>query len=221
MPSLFVTYVDGGGVWSNDYKIVFPSGNYTALSLARELVNTMNGSTNFLVNPWVGEAGPPDTRVYRLYKKLNGAWEPQLSNPFLQSATPLTIKASLDRTRIRYHIWQNSDASAVNTISFGWGDATDTTAQDLFGFRVDFPTPNIPYSADGTKFVSSDNSGKLSGYARLVYEFTCTSGYFIFPLYRSKISVTILIQILENTKYCFSASHARAARRAAVNSSKR
>jgi hypothetical protein len=42
MPSLFVTYVDGGGVWSNDYKIVFPSGNYTALSLARELVNTMN-----------------------------------------------------------------------------------------------------------------------------------------------------------------------------------
>ena len=38
--ALVVTYVDGGGVWSNDYKIVFPSGNYTALSLARELVNT-------------------------------------------------------------------------------------------------------------------------------------------------------------------------------------
>ena len=154
--ALVVTYVDGGGVWSNDYKIVFPSGNYTALSLARELVSTMNGSTNFLLNPWAGEAGPPDTRVYRLYKKLNGAWEPQLSNPFLQSATPLTIKASLDRTRIRYHIWQNSDASEANTISFGWGDATDTTAQDLFGFRVDFPITNIPYSADGTKFVSSD-----------------------------------------------------------------
>ena len=64
-------------------------------------------------------------------------------------------------------------------------------------------------------------SAKLSGHVCRVPGFTVTSGYFIFLLYRSKISVTILIQILENTKYCFSASHARAARRAAVNSSKR
>jgi hypothetical protein len=103
----------------------------------------MNGSTNFLLNPWAGEAGPPDTRVYRLYKKLNDAWEPQLSNPFLQSVTPLTIKSSLDRTRIRYHIWQNSDTSEVNTISFGWGDATDTTAQDPYDFL--FMNMDEPY----------------------------------------------------------------------------
>ena len=40
-------------------------------------------------------------------------------------------------------------------------------------------------------------SASLSGHVWLVSGFTCTSGYFIFLLYRSKISVTILIQILE------------------------
>jgi hypothetical protein len=38
--------------------------------------------------------------------------------------------------------------------------------------------------------------------ARIGVYLTCTSGYFIFLLYRSKIFVTILIQILEAYKYC-------------------
>ena len=53
---------------------------------------------------------------------------------------------------------------------------------------------------------------RLSGHVCRVSEFTCTSEYFIFLLYKSKISVTILIQFFENMNYCISASHARVAR---------
>jgi hypothetical protein len=57
---------------------------------------------------------------------------------------------------------------------------------------------NLGGTRGGTKLLAI-----LSGHVCRVPGFTCTSGYFILPLYRSKISVTILIQISEKYEILF------------------
>ena len=159
---LVLQYTDPTGFRGGRYKIVFPSGSYTALSFINTFQAIMTGSANFLGNPWESASGVPQYRIY--YWQYNVQWVPLVAggvgyNPFTDTSggkVATIVNALLDRTRLRYHIYEtNSPVEPQTTyIDLLWND-TETTTQDLFGFRADAPT-RIPYSSDKTIFLSSD-----------------------------------------------------------------
>ena len=67
--SLVIAYTETtrGGM----YKLVFPSGSYNAQSFIRTFIEIMNGSTNFLTNPWESIDGVDQYRMY-YYTGENG-----------------------------------------------------------------------------------------------------------------------------------------------------
>ena len=127
-------YTDPTGFRGGRYKIVFPSGSYTALSFINTFQAIMTGSSNFLGNPWESASGVPQYRIY--YWQYNAQWVPLVVggvgyNPFTDTTSGkqgTVINASLDRTRLRYHIYEiNSLAEPQTTfIDLLWDD-TETT----------------------------------------------------------------------------------------------
>jgi hypothetical protein len=157
-----VVFTYGGsqlGALAGDYKVVFPSGSYTALSFLNEFVGILNGEPNYLRNPW---ATYNDVSVYRIYYNQLGVWRNfqevgLLDNPFLRVSggkVATKISGNLDRVRLRYHLYETNDTASVSTVTMQWAHA-DTTALDLFGFRTDAPTL-VPYTSDETVFLASD-----------------------------------------------------------------
>tara|TARA_R110002126_G_scaffold18542_1_gene70834 strand:+ start:7444 stop:8637 length:1194 start_codon:yes stop_codon:yes gene_type:complete len=150
----------GTNIFAGRYKIVMPSGSYNALNLINTFRDIMNGSVNYLEKPWATEGG---IAYYRIYFDSFGTWSPLTAgfNPFTNTGggkVANIVNVSLDRTRLRYHIWDNNDSTGENTISMEWDDA-ETTMADFFGFRTQNliqSDKDIPYSTDGTTFLGSD-----------------------------------------------------------------
>jgi hypothetical protein len=143
--ALVMYYSDQAGTYTGTYKMVFPSGNYNAVSFLNTFLTIMNGDSNLLAAPWAANS-------YRLYKLgAGGNYSVFPINPFLTSATPYVVQGNFDLVRLRYHIYSST---AVNGILMKWDDP-NTTANDLFGFRFDGPQ-SIPYSATGYSYLASD-----------------------------------------------------------------
>ena len=147
---IIVSYVDSTGVQSGTYKIVIPSGNYTALSLLRAFQDVMTATPDFLASLWA----PNQFRFYKLAP--NGKFLLHLINPFLSSAVNYRLSMTFDLTRLRYK-FANTTA-VLNGLTIYWNtETTDgrSTAGDLFGFRDDVDI-FVPYSATGYIHASSD-----------------------------------------------------------------
>ena len=143
--SLVIYYLDQSGTYTGTYKIVFPSGNYSALSFINTFIDIMNGNSSLLASAWA-------PGLYRLYQKqASGNFTEFPINPFLNSATPYVVLGRLDLVRLRFHI---HSTTPVNGILMKWDDP-DTTVNDLFGFRID-AGQSIIYSLDGNNFLASD-----------------------------------------------------------------
>jgi len=150
--SLVIAYTETtrGGM----YKVVFPSGSYNAQSFIRTFIEIMNGSTNFLTNPWESIDGVDQ---YRMYYYTEGEWVGVTSNPFLDTSDgkqALIIDAVLDRVRNRFNIFETNISNQATFIDLMWSES-ETTVGDLFGFRFDAPT-RVPYSSDETTYLGSD-----------------------------------------------------------------
>ena len=162
---LILEYVNNSGAnaFAGTYKIVIPSGSYNALNLLNTFLEIMTGSVNYLQKPWATEGGTKYYRIYFWRVDLND-WVALDSglNPFTTTTggkLATTINGSLNRTRLRYHLWESTDpyvepAQPQNQINILWGDPR-TTSKDFFGFRID-ADQTILYSDDGTTFLSSD-----------------------------------------------------------------
>eukprot|EP01050_Picozoa_sp_SAG11_P028402 SAG11_NODE_7575_length_1126_cov_54.943525_3_plen_200_part_01 len=122
---LIVDYTDHANTYSGIYKIVIPSGNYTAYSLMDKILEIMGGSSAYLASPWAPGQFP-------LYKLVNDKFQLTLANPFLSSQTPYILKMEFDLTRLRYKF--SSTSSALNGLIFQFATSTadgSTTCADL------------------------------------------------------------------------------------------
>jgi hypothetical protein len=105
---LILNYVDVTGLRSGRYKIVFPSGSYSALTFINMFQAIMTGSNNFLGNPWEYRNGAPQYRIY-LWAYAS-TWIPLVTggvgfNPFTDTTNgklATIVNAELDRVRLRY-----------------------------------------------------------------------------------------------------------------------
>ena len=160
---LILNYVSLVPFHSGRYKIVFPSGSYSALTFINMFQAIMTGSNNFLGNPWEYRNGVPQYRIY-LWAYAT-TWIPLVSggvgyNPFTDTDNgkqATIVNAELDRVRLRYHIYETNSpgmSGQLTYIDLLWDD-TETTCNDLFGFRDD-ADQRIPYSSDKTVFLGSD-----------------------------------------------------------------
>ena len=159
--SLVLEYTSGASA-AVLYKIVIPSGSYTALTLLNTFLKILAGASDFLRAPW-NSGGSTD--LYRIYK-WNTQWESFVTagiteNPFTTSVgqTPTVVKASLDKARLRYHFHQGTDSG--NTLKFKWGH-DDSIAGDLFGFRKNAGDVTILVSEDGSTYAQSDKVVDMS-----------------------------------------------------------
>ena len=160
---LILNYTDVTGFRSGRYKIVFPTGSYSALTFINMFQAIMTGSNNFLGNPWEYRSGIPQ---YRIYLWAYGTtWIPLVTggvgfNPFTDTFNgkqSTIVNAELDRVRLRYHIYETNSpgmAGQLTYIDLLWNDV-ETTCNDLFGFRDD-AGQRIPYSSDKTIFLGGD-----------------------------------------------------------------
>ena len=141
---LILNYFNNGTSVTTKYKLVFPAGSYTAYSFINTFQAIMNGSTEFLSRAWETTDGVDQYHLY-YWSTLHSVWLHQTSNPFAQ-----VLQTRLDRTRLRYHVWNTVSTSDVLTLLFG--DA-ETTCNDLFGVRGDAGDGTgslvVPYSTDG------------------------------------------------------------------------
>ena len=148
--AIILNYVDSEGTQSGIYKIVIPSGNYTALSLRATFLEVLSATPEFLASPWAANQ-------FRFYKLgLDGNFAVHLINPFLTSTVPYLLSMTFDLTRLRYKLANTS--SVLSGLTFLWHtETTDgkSTANDLFGFRNDVDI-FVPYSPTGFLHVSSD-----------------------------------------------------------------
>ena len=148
--TIILNYVDNEGSQSGIYKVVLPSGNYTALSLQNSFLEVLLATPAFLASPWA-------TNQFRFYKLgLNGKFAVHLINPFLSSTVPYRLTMTFDLTRLRYKF--SNSSSVLSGLTFYWNTQTSdgkSTANDLFGFRDDVNI-FVPYSSTGFLHVSSD-----------------------------------------------------------------
>lgn len=151
--ALIIDYTDFHHTYTGTYKLIIPSGNYTAGSFLTAFIATMTGSTNFLTHPWTSFNGENQYQLYVFNHNAN-RWLHQTTNPFLTSFYQTQVRATYDSDRQRFHLHKASDSNNLNTLSLRW-DSTETTANDLFGFRADAPQV-VPYSNDGTLYLASD-----------------------------------------------------------------
>ena len=149
---LILTYFNAGTGITTTYKLVFPSGSYTAYTFINMFQSIMTGSTEFLTRPWEITNGVPQYHLYSYIPTGNPpGYYPQFTNVFNNS-----VRTRLDRTRLRYHVWNIVVVQDVMTLQFG---DVGTTCNDLFGVRKDAGGLVVPYSPDGIS--ASTNSDKV------------------------------------------------------------
>jgi len=142
------------GTTSNDgtYKLLFPSGNYTAISFLNTFLDIMNsvndgsGINGLLQYTWdIGQS------LYRLYKYATEieAYVHMPSNPFLPDAPVFGL---FDKNRIRYTLRTDGGPEST-TLSINWAEST---CNSLFGFRQNNGTQQIRWSSTSTFGLTSD-----------------------------------------------------------------
>ena len=144
---LIIDYTDGNGSQTGTYKLVMPDGNYNALQFIDTFGETLGASSNLLNLPWA-------PGQFRLYKKVNGEYVHQKTNPFLDSAKPFVVIPSFDLIRFRFKMYTSTNSVHNNVMLLKWDDP-ETTVNDLFGFRED-ADQQIPYSTNGFTTLTSD-----------------------------------------------------------------